>query len=138
MPARISLLSLLVAAAMTTAAVAEETERYRLERTQDGFVRMDLSTGQMSICRERGEQLVCRGAVDEREAHQRDIVELESRLEALEQRLAELERRSLLRPDAVLPSQEEFERSLSHMEQFFRRFLGLMRELEEEPTPDRT
>lgn len=138
MLARTSLAPLLLALLLAAPAAAEDAERYRLERTADGFVRMDLSTGRMSVCRERGEQLVCRTAVEEREAHHRDVVELESRIEALEARLAELERRSILRPDAVLPSEEEFERTLSYMERFFRRFLGLVQELEDEPVPDRT
>jgi hypothetical protein len=138
MIARTALVALIAGAVLTAPAMAQDTERYRLERTEDGFVRMDLETGQMSICRERGEQLICRAAADERDAYRTDVEDLEARVEVLEERLAEIERRSVLRPDTVLPSQEEFERSLSYMEQFFRRFFGLVREFEDEETPDRT
>ena len=138
MPARPALLLAICAAIAAVPAIAQEPERYRMERTEDGFVRMDQSTGQMSVCRERGTELVCRAAVDEREAYHREIGDLETRLDSLEQRIAELEGTSGMRPDAAVPSEEEFEQTLNHMERFFRRFLGLVREFEQEPAPDRT
>lgn len=133
-PVILVLASALVAAAP---AAAQDAERYRMERTEDGFVRMDLATGQMSVCRERGVELVCRAAVDEREAYHREIGDLETRLERLEERVAELERPGS-QPQSSVPSEQDFEQTLNHMERFFRRFLGLVREFEEEPAPDRT
>jgi hypothetical protein len=138
MPARTVLPALMIGTLLALPAAAEETERYRLERTDGGFVRMDMASGHMSLCREQGSQLVCRSAVDEREAYHRDIGDLEARIEGLEQRLAELERLSILRPDVTLPSDEDFDRTLSQMEQFIRRFLGIVREFDNEPVPDRT
>lgn len=138
MPARTVLPALMIGTLLAMPAAAEDTERYRMERTEDGFVRMDMASGQMSLCREQGSQLVCRAAVDEREAYHRDIGDLEVRIDGLEQRLAELERLSILRPDVTLPSDEEFDRTLSQMEQFFRRFLGIVRDFDTEPAPDRT
>lgn len=133
-PVILVLASALVAAAPASAQAAE---RYRMERTEDGFVRMDLATGQMSVCRERGVELVCRAAVDEREAYHREIGDLETRLERLEERVAELERPGS-QPQSSVPSEQDFEQTLNHMERFFRRFLGLVREFDEEPAPDRT
>lgn len=138
MPARPALLLTICAAMAAVPAVAQDSERYRMERTEDGFVRMDLATGQMSVCRERGSELVCRAAVDEREAYHREIGDLQTRVDRMEQRITELERGPGLRPDAALPSEEDFEQTLNHMERFFRRFLGLVREFDQEPAPDRT
>ena len=42
--------------------------RFTMEKTENGFVRMDTLTGEMSICSEKADQLVCRLAADERRA----------------------------------------------------------------------
>lgn len=137
MTARPVILVLAGALVAAAPASAQDVERYRMERTEDGFVRMDLASGQMSVCRERGVELVCRAAVDEREAYHREIGDLETRLERLEERVAELERPGS-QPQSSVPSEQDFEQTLNHMERFFRRFLGLVREFDEEPAPDRT
>ena len=46
--------------------IAAETERYRMEKSTTGYVRIDTETGEMSICEERTGQLVCKVAADER------------------------------------------------------------------------
>ena len=137
MPYRTAFLAAVCSAMVALPALAEDGERYRMERTEDGFVRMDMATGQMSVCRERGVELVCRAAVDEREAYHREIGDLEERVELLEQRLAELERAGA-QPRSSAPSDEDFEQTLNQMERFFRRFFGLVREFDQEPAPDRT
>ena len=135
MPARTAFLAAIGSVMILTPVLAEDTERYRMERTEDGFVRMDMATGQMSICRERGVELVCRAAVDEREAYHREIGDLEERVDRLEQRVAELEGAGLR---SMVPSEEDFEQSLNQMERFFRRYFGMVREFDREPAPDRT
>lgn len=124
-------------AALSAPAIAQETERYRLERTDTGFVRMDTTTGQMSVCEERSGQLVCRTSTDERAAYEERIDDLERRVEALE-------RQAGTSTDA-LPSEEEFERSLGYMKRFFQNFFDVvedwekgLRKPDEEPVPDRT
>ena len=135
MHARTAFLAALCSVMVMTPVFAEDAERYRMERTEDGFVRMDMATGQMSICRERGVELVCRAAVDEREAYHREIGDLEKRVDLLEQRLAELEGAGLR---SMVPSEEDFEQTLNQMERFFRRFFGMVREFDQETAPDRT
>ena len=61
------------------------TDRYVLERTEDGFVRMDRQTGEMSVCREQSGSLVCRSAADDRTV-------IDAELEALKRENAELRR----------------------------------------------
>ncbi|MBX9464043.1 MAG: hypothetical protein KL840_13980 [Aquamicrobium sp.] len=138
--------TMLAAAALTVLSVApsaaQDVERYRLERTDDGYVRLDTTTGRTTLCQERSGQLICKMAVEERSAFEGQIDDLEARVEALEDRLATLEAGG--RPEE-LPSEEEFEQTLGYMERFFRRFMGLVDEFEREdkttqpePPADRT
>lgn len=123
-------------------ASAQDAERFSMERTDTGFVRMDRVTGQMSICTERDGQLVCKLAADERKAFEGEVDRLAAKLDELERRIAAVESR----PPAGLPSESEFEQSLSMMERFFRHFWGIVKEFEREettktpdaPAPDRT
>ena len=117
-------------------ALAQEGDRYQLERTEDGYVRLDTRTGEMSSCREEEGQLVCRPAADEREAVEEGADRLRADLEALERRVTALEES---KGSGGLPSDEELDRTLGFMEKFFRTFMGLAREWsEDEPAPERT
>jgi hypothetical protein len=128
----------LVLAGLAGSASGEEVERYRLERTENGYVRMDTVTGEMSICEERTNQLVCKVAADERAALQDEIDRLQSKLDAIEARVAKLEEQPSI-PPALVPSEEEVDKSLDIMEKFFNRFMGIMKEWEkDEPQPQRT
>jgi len=122
-------------------AAAEEAERYRLERTDDGYVRLDTTTGAMTLCREADGRLVCAPASQEIGTAS-EIESLRERLRLLEGRVAALESGA---PVAGLPPEEEFERGIGYMERFFRMFMGLVKEFEDEPraapqrpAPDRT
>lgn len=122
-----------IAAMLATPALAQETERYRMERTEDGFVRMDTITGQMSVCQEQSGQLVCRTATDERLAYEDRIDDLEQRVKALEGAQGTSRQ--------ALPSEQEFEQSLGYMRRFFQSFFDVVREWESDPRapqPDRT
>ena len=46
--------SLAAGTVLAGASLAAATERYRLERSDSGYVRMDTQTGEMSTCEERG------------------------------------------------------------------------------------
>lgn len=120
-------------------AAAGEAERYRLERTEDGYVRLDTATGAMTLCREADGRLVCAPAAQESAS---EVESLRERLRLLEGRVAALESGA---PVAGLPPEEEFERGIGYMERFFRMFMGLVKEFEDEPraapqgpAPDRT
>lgn len=134
MPPRLAAAAVFLALVATSRASAQE-DRYTIERTEDGYLRMDTRTGQMSICSEQSGQLVCRLAVDDRDALQDDLEALQARLTAVENRLSALEGV----PAAGLPSEDEFEKSLSYMERFFRRFMDMVKEFDsDKPAPDRT
>jgi len=108
-------------------ALAQETPSYTLEKTSDGFVRMNNKTGEMSICQERAGQLVCRVAAEERTAYEQDIAELKGRVAKLEDTVSAMGKIPPVVRDA-LPSDEQFEKSLSYMERFFRRFMDIAKE----------
>jgi hypothetical protein len=112
------------------AAAGQDTDRYTLEKSGDGYVRMDRKTGEMSICAERSGQLVCRLAADERSALQDEIDRLQDRLSGLEKRIVELETASRPNAEKALPSEEDFEKSLGYMERFFRRFMDIVKDLD--------
>ena len=89
---------------------AEEVDRYRLEKSETGYVRMDTATGEMSICEERSGQLVCKLAADERAAFQDEIDRLQAKLDGVDARVAKLEARASI-PETLLPTEEEFDKS---------------------------
>ncbi|WP_173935002.1 hypothetical protein [Chelativorans sp. Marseille-P2723] len=108
--------------------LAQQEERYRLERTDNGYVRMDKETGAMSLCRERSGELICRPANEAGGSASAELDTLRERLAAVERRLDALEGGE----GASLPTEEEFEQTLGLMERFFRRFVDIVRGLEEE------
>ncbi len=135
---RMFMITLSALAASASGGLAEDLTRYALEKTADGYVRMDKSSGEMSICNEQGDQLVCRIAADDRLAIDDQMASLEERLTALETKLGALEK-SGLTGNQSLPTDEEFEKTMGYMEKFFRRFMGVVKELnDEENGPQKT
>lgn len=132
------ILSLTLVVVFSSGAQAQPTERFQLEKTDSGYVRMDVQTGEMSICEERNRQLVCRSSADERAAVNDEADRLQGRLDRLEERLAKLEAEK--QTAAEMPSEKEFDQELDRMESVFRRFMGIFREFEGKPEtlPDRT
>lgn len=131
---------ILPAALLLTGGVAfaqEGDARYTLERSGEGYVRMDKRTGEMSICSEQSGQLVCKLAADERSAFESDVDRLQASVESLEKRVTELEKTR----QSYLPSDEQVDQSVETMEKFLRGFMGIVKEFDQdmsEPLPDRT
>jgi hypothetical protein len=137
--------SAFLASALSFPAMAQDTDRYTMEKSDNGYVRMDRKTGEMSICEERSGQLVCKLAADERSAFQDEVDRLQDRLSGLEKRVAEIETASRLNPNALLPDEESFEKSLGYMERFFRRFMDIVKDFDQDwrqgepdPVPQKT
>lgn len=105
-------------------AIHAQEGRYVMQRSDDGFVRLDTETGEMSLCRKQDEQFVCRMSADDRRA-------LEAEISLLEERIAKLEAGSPDRRDG-LPSEDEIDRTMGIMENMMRRFLGVIEEFETE------
>ena len=132
--------TILAPSTLTTApAIAQDggTDRYTLEKSESGFVRLDRQTGAVTLCTEAEGILTCRMGADERAAYDADLARLEKRVDALEQQVAGG------RPaaSAPLPSDAEIDRSIGIMERFMRAFFNLVQEFrgeEDKPVPDRT
>lgn len=140
---RILLTTLSTAAAIAFAApaLADQSGRYQLEPSGDGFVRMDTETGAISFCTQKDGSLTCRLAEDGRTGAG-EIDRMAKRIEALEKRVAELEQGGA--KNSVM-SEEEFDRTMGYMERFLRRFMGVVQSLQKEyglggieEQPDRT
>ena len=125
---RISVLPLTFAAALLAGSAHAEGEgRYRMEKTETGFVRLDTASGDVSLCREQDGQIVCRMAADERAAFEKELELLTKRVEALEKDGAT----GLTDAKPSLPSDEEIDRTMSIMEKMMQRFMGIVKNLED-------
>jgi hypothetical protein len=129
----------IVPAVLLAGGAAEAQQRFEMQRTDHGIVRLDTETGAITTCREDNGELTCRMAPDERAAYEKELDLLEKRVTMLEERLSQT-------PPGQLPSDAEVDRSLSIMERFMRSFMGIVRDFTGEPDrkpypqpqPDRT
>ena len=138
----VALISPFLLVSLLGSASADEPDRYRLEKTPNGYVRMDTRTGAMSICEEKWGELVCKMAADERTAVQDEIERLQTELKALndrlttvkalEDRVAKLENSLTARIEQSLPTEEDFNKTMSYMERFFRSFMAIVKDFESE------
>lgn len=136
---RVAALAACLAVFPLAAAHAGGTERYRLEKSADGYVRMDTETGAMSICRETDGQLVCRAAADERAAFEDRIDSLQAEVKDLDARVARLEGSLAAKLESSLPREEDFNRTMGYMERFLRSFMGIVKDMEKDgPAPQKT
>ncbi|SFA98459.1 hypothetical protein SAMN03159496_01341 [Rhizobium sp. NFR07] len=128
-------LTALAGSVVLAAGAAEAQQRFQMERSEGGIIRLDTETGAITTCRDQSGELTCRMAPDERAAYETELDLLEKRVSVLEERLSQT-------PPDRLPSDAEVDRSLSIMERFMRTFMGIVREFtgepEKEPQPDRT
>ena len=131
-----------LAVALICAPAGAQENRFVMLPSEDGFVRLDTFTGEMSACSKAEGQIICRMAADERRALEEEIDLLEERIVALEEALEN----GVAEPRNGFPSDEEIDRTFGVMEKLMRRFLGVIEDFEkenkeletEETVPDRT
>lgn len=132
MKLRIAISSLALAGVFAAGAFAQTPPppndgwRYRLEKANGGFLRLDAQTGQVSFCRERESSWSCETVADDRAA-------LEAEIKRLTDRVAELEKR---RNDPAerfrTPSDQEIEQVMGFFEKAMKRFRGVVENLKKE------
>jgi hypothetical protein len=103
------------------------TDRFQLERSGDGFVRLDRQNGEVSYCTGTGADLSCRSSPDERQALQDEIDRLAARVDELEGRntdrpVAEAGKEGDRSITLRLPSDEEVNSVFGFVQDAFRRF----------------
>lgn len=106
------------AGAQTPQIVKPESERYALQPTEGGALRLDKETGAVSFCAVKNGVAACRLAAEERAALDAEIARLREENARLKTAAA---------PKA-LPGEEEFEKALSFTERFLRRIMRLFKE----------
>lgn len=125
-------MGLILAAGAAMSASAQDTQRFQMQRTNDGFMVMDTETGAASFCRERAGEFVCSETREDQAASQSEIAILRKKMTELEARIEALESGSA--SAGSLPSETEFEQTLNFMERFFRRFVDIVKGLESDET----
>lgn len=101
--------------------IAPEGDRFTLQPTEGGFLRLNKETGAVSFCTAKEGVASCRLGADERAA-------LEAEIERLRAENARLKVARPAPPPSALPSEQEFERAMSFTERFLRRIMRLFKE----------
>jgi hypothetical protein len=111
--------------------------RFSYHRSEDGFVRLDLRTGQVSNCARRPTGWSCLATPDDRAAFEAEIGRLQTENAALKKALLDrgLPLPGAARPEAQLarppqePSEAEVDRVMSLFERIWRRLVEMMTNL---------
>jgi hypothetical protein len=126
-----------VASAQTTSAENEDS-RYTFNRADDGYLRLDGRTGQVSMCTRRPVGWACQAVPDERTALEAEIARLQGENVALKK---EFIARNLPLPGTVkpeppapkaeeprvqLPSDAELNKVMTFMEKVWRRLVEMI------------
>lgn len=125
--------------------------RYSLQEVRAGYLRLDRTTGEVSLCRERDHGWTCDLIAEDRTAYSDEIVRLEQEKVVLERRVSALEARldaivglaeSPVHTDAPVPDplapsagsesamNDELDQALDVTERAMRRFFGILQGLE--------
>ncbi len=120
----------------------DEDGRYLLQRTADGFFRVDRFTGAASVCRERAVGWTCQLVPDDRDAFEDEISRLVDENARLRDQLAALDAEPVVPvplPDANdgsgedgIPTEQELDQVMDTFERMMRRFFDMARELQNE------
>ena len=137
-PSRVVAVMFSLLIASLPAMAEEEAGRYSMAQVEDGILRLDTRTGQVSHCQVADTQWVCRSAADDRAALDDEIAELQEEKDALRARIAELEAVAEANDgrNLALPSDEELDEVIGFMERLMRRFYAFAESLRNEPGED--
>jgi hypothetical protein len=122
-----------------------DNNRFTIEQTLDGFLRLDRRTGEMSFCRVKESGLSCTATAEERAAWEAEISRLADRIARIEKELAALGAGGSLQDDRQLAvpdnerqddtdgdAQAELDRALDLAEKAWLRFAEMIRQLKDE------
>lgn len=116
---------------------AQDMQRYSMEKTEAGIIRLDRQTGEFALCKEQAGKIECAETKPAQLSNDERTLLLEKQVADLTARIARLEKSGVA--NSSLPSEEEFEKGLGYMERFMRSFMGVAKSLDEPaPVPNRT
>lgn len=113
-------------ASAQTPASPNDSWRFKLQKVEGGFLRLDSQTGQVSFCRERESAWSCETVADDRAALEAEIRRLTDRIAALERQTNEPGNRFRA------PSDQEIEQVMGFFEKVMKRFRGVVENLKKE------
>ena len=146
------ILALSTAALLTASAAPAQTpdaedNRYQFNRVEDGYLRLDLKTGQVSLCSRRGVGWACVAVPDDRAAYDGEIARLQGENAALKKAMLD---RGLPLPGGViaeapaarsdrepdrdlkLPSNADIDRMMTAVEKVWRRLVDMLMSLQKD------
>ncbi len=146
LPLALLFATLPMAASGQTDAPDSEGGRYSLNRVEDGYLRLDQRTGQVSLCNRRDMGWSCHPVPDERTALEEEIARLQKDNAALKK---EMLARGITPPGAPsaqapapadkpalrLPSDAELDRAVAVMERLWKRLVEMVQRWQKEMTP---
>lgn len=148
--------ALLLAVATTGAAAATENSgRFSMSPSGDGFMRLDKVTGAVSLCERKDGDWACRSLPDDQKALQDRIGKLEDENRALKDENRRLEDVMGLGPDAKppagngaapgttpapksgpsMPSEKDVDKAFDYVEGMLRKFKERLKKLDEDLAP---
>lgn len=115
-----------VSASAQTPASPNDSWRFKLQKVEGGFLRLDAQTGQVSFCRERETAWSCETVADDRAALEAEIKRLTDRVAILERQTNEPGSRFRA------PSDQEIEQVMGFFEKMMKRFRGVVENLKKD------
>jgi hypothetical protein len=118
-------------------AVEKEDGRFTFHRTEDGFLRLDGRSGEVSICSRPPAGWLCQAVPDERAALEGEVARLQAENAALKKELLahDLAPPSGVKPDAAakageprisLPSDADINQVMTFVEKVWKRFVDII------------
>lgn len=121
----------MIAVSVVVPSLAQEVPgpgRYAMKDVEDGLIRLDTQTGQVSHCRKKTTDWVCETVADERKAYQDEITRLSRENEELRSRIAQAAESA----GKSFPGDEELEQVMAFMEKFMRRFFEFAKSMRDQ------
>ncbi len=134
----VTLLASLIAGVAYAQAPENDDNRYQFNRVDDGYLRLDLKTGQVAVCNRRTVGWSCIAVPDDRAAFENEIARLQGESVALKKALLD---RGLPLPDTVksetpvarngdsdlkLPTNADIDRMMAVVERVWRRLVEMI------------
>jgi hypothetical protein len=146
MPLALILTALPLTASAQNGAPDTENGRYSFNRVEDGFLRLDQRTGQVSVCARRDLGWSCHPVPDERAALEEEIARLQRENAALKKEMlargitppggpAAQAPSQAEKPALKVPSEAELDRAMAVMERLWKRLVDMVQRWQREITP---